>query len=222
MLKTIRENRVHALPMRIFEVSDVAFKDEVTDPQRCARNERHVTAVYADKSANFEIVHGLLDQVMRALGIPRISKTDTTKSKGYYLETSSDTTFFPGRAATIHYRSPPQAPVVSSESNPLFDSEVTSNITTQSQLPKEEKGTLAPTTTVTDALATTAASMGKALADILGGSGSQSSLTRRLNSIGGKGDIEIGQIGVLHPLVLSAFELDLPCSAMEFDLEVFL
>lgn len=86
VLKTIRENRKHALPLRTFEVSDVAFKDEVTDPDRCARNERHVAAAYFDKSANFEVVHGLLDHIMRALGIPHISKESKNMSKGYYLE----------------------------------------------------------------------------------------------------------------------------------------
>jgi len=184
-----------------------------------------VTAVYADRSANFEIVHGLLDRVMRALDVPRISKSDKSKTKGYYLETSSNPTFFPGRAATIHYRSPPQAPATTDDlsshgppSGPILDSAVTSKMTTGSTDVAQPEST---SHKVSDALATTAASMGKALADILGGS-SQNSLSRRLKSVGGKGDVEIGQIGVLHPEVLSAFELDLPCSAMEFDLEVFL
>lgn len=232
MLKTIRENRVHALPMRTFEVSDVAFKDEVTDPQRCARNERHVTAVYADRSANFEIVHGLLDQLMRALGVPRISKDDSSKVKGYYLLPSSNSTFFPGRAATIHYRAPSQE-LTSTDglsshgppSAPILDSAVNSKTTSGSvDIAQPKADTSGTHNSVTDSLTTTAASMGKALADILSGSSRQNSLTRRLLSVngGGKSDVEIGQIGVLHPEVLSAFELDLPCSAMEFDLEVFL
>jgi phenylalanyl-tRNA synthetase beta chain len=85
VLKTIRENRKHSLPLRTFEVSDVAFKDEETDPDRMSRNERHVAAAYFDKSANFEVVNGLLDHIMRALAIPRISKESKNKGKGYYL-----------------------------------------------------------------------------------------------------------------------------------------
>lgn len=39
---------------------------------------------------------------------------------------------------------------------------------------------------------------------------------------GSSRDVEIGSLGILHPSVLAAFELDYPCSAMEFDLEPFL
>lgn len=35
-------------------------------------------------------------------------------------------------------------------------------------------------------------------------------------------DIEIGQLGILHPTVLKSFELDYPCSSLEFDVEPFL
>lgn len=232
-MKTIRENRKHALPLRTFEVSDVAFKDEETDPQRCARNERHVTAIYANKSANFEVVHGLLDQLMRTLDVSHISKNDISKSKGYYLEASSNPTFFPGRAATIYYRVPPQAPATTNDlsshgphSAPILDSAVTSKSTTGSTdlaQPSSSHTEKQSTTSekISDAVSTTVDAMGKALTDILGGS-SQNALTRRLKAGGGKGDVEIGHIGVLHPQVLESFELDLPCSAMEFDLEVFL
>lgn len=35
-------------------------------------------------------------------------------------------------------------------------------------------------------------------------------------------DIEIGSIGILHPSVLKSYELDYPCSALEFDVDPFL
>jgi phenylalanyl-tRNA synthetase beta chain len=227
MLKTIRENFKHSLPMRTFEVSDVAFKDEVTDPQRCARNERHVTAVYANKSANFEIVHGLLDRLMRSLDVPHIGQGDKQKSKGYYLKASDNPTYFPGRAASIYYRAPPQAPATTDDLSshgppaaPILDSAVTSKAASGSTDLEQPKATSA-SEKVSDVLSSAVESMGKALADVLGGT-SQTSLARRLHEVGGKGDIEIGHIGVLHPEVLAAFDLSLPCSAMEFDLEVFL
>ena len=112
ILKTVRENSKHALPLRTFEVSDVAFKDDQTDPDRCARNERHVSAAYFDKSANFEVVHGLLDHIMRSLGIPHINKsTPKEKGKGYYLSGCEDSTFLPGRAASIYYRPDPKSTI---------------------------------------------------------------------------------------------------------------
>jgi hypothetical protein len=65
LLKTIRENKAHSVPMKIFEVSDVAFKD--LSLERKSRNERHYAAAFYGKSSGFEIVHGLMDRVMAML-----------------------------------------------------------------------------------------------------------------------------------------------------------
>ena len=65
LLKTIRENKTHSVPMKIFEVSDVAFKD--LSLERKSRNERHFAAAWYGKTSGFEIVHGLLDRVMAML-----------------------------------------------------------------------------------------------------------------------------------------------------------
>ncbi|KAI0003103.1 phenylalanyl-tRNA synthetase subunit beta [Russula compacta] len=109
LLKTIRENRSHALPVRIFETSDVVFKDATRERQ--ARNVRHAAALWCNKTAGFEIVHGLLDRAMAMLEVPHIpgggssSGEPVAASTGYYLKERNDPTFFPGRAATIYYRS---------------------------------------------------------------------------------------------------------------------
>ena len=65
LLKTIRENKKHSVPMKIFEVSDVAFKD--LSLERKSRNERHFAAAFYGKTSGFEVVHGLLDRVMTML-----------------------------------------------------------------------------------------------------------------------------------------------------------
>ena len=65
LLKTIRENKTHTVPMKIFEVSDVAFKD--LSLERKSRNERHFSAAWYGRSSGFEVVHGLLDRVMAML-----------------------------------------------------------------------------------------------------------------------------------------------------------
>ncbi|KAH8999260.1 phenylalanyl-tRNA synthetase subunit beta [Lactarius akahatsu] len=101
LLKTIRENRSHALPLRIFEASDVVFKD--TARERQARNVRHAAAVWCNKTAGFEIVHGLLDRAMAMLEVPHIPGAGAAPT-GYYIKERTDPTFFPGRAATIFYR----------------------------------------------------------------------------------------------------------------------
>ncbi|KAG6830833.1 hypothetical protein H0H92_014485 [Tricholoma furcatifolium] len=105
LLKTIRENRSHALPIKIFETSDVVFKD--TSRERQARNQRNAAAVWCNKTAGFEIVHGMLNRAMKMLEIPLIGNTDDKAETGYYIKERSDPLYFPGRAATIFYRPPP-------------------------------------------------------------------------------------------------------------------
>ncbi|KAF3922810.1 hypothetical protein ABW21_db0202231 [Orbilia brochopaga] len=100
ILKTIRENRGHALPIRVFEVSDVAFKDETRE--RKSRNERHLAAAWCGKTSGFEVVHGLLDRVMAML--PAVFVDREGGKDGYWIEELKSETYFPGRAAEIWYR----------------------------------------------------------------------------------------------------------------------
>jgi len=87
LLKTIRENKHHSVPMKIFEVSDVGLKDE--NAERKSRNERRFAACWYGKSSGFEVVHGLLDRVMLMLKSAFITKEDGLKNadlKGYWIE----------------------------------------------------------------------------------------------------------------------------------------
>ncbi|KAF9495436.1 phenylalanyl-tRNA synthetase [Pleurotus eryngii] len=104
LLKTVRENRSHPLPIKIFETSDVVYKDVTRERQ--ARNERHAAAVWCNKNAGFEIIHGMLDRAMKMLEIPRISSGDFKADTGYYIKECDDPMYFPGCAATIYYRAP--------------------------------------------------------------------------------------------------------------------
>ncbi|CAE6464563.1 unnamed protein product [Rhizoctonia solani] len=70
LLKTVRENRAHPLPIQVFETSDVALKDDTHE--RRARNVRRAGAVWCNKSAGFEVVHGLLGRIMSVLEVPRL------------------------------------------------------------------------------------------------------------------------------------------------------
>lgn len=106
LLKCIRENKHHAVPMRVFETSDVAFKD--ASKERKSRNERHFAAAWYGKTSGFEEVHGLLDRLMQMLKhalITREEGTDAAKElNGYWIEQVENPTFFPGRAASINVR----------------------------------------------------------------------------------------------------------------------
>lgn len=163
LLKTVRENRSHALPIRLFEVSDVVFKDATQERQ--ARNERHAAALWCSKTAGFEVIHGLLDRAMRMLEVPRIASTDHTSERGYYIVEGNDPAYFPGRAADVYFRPPP---VRGSRVGHL------TNVVNRNLVPLSSR------------------------------------------------DVKIGTLGVLHPIVLSNFEITYPCSALEFNVEVFL
>ncbi|RKP36538.1 beta subunit of phenylalanyl-tRNA synthetase [Dimargaris cristalligena] len=147
-LKTIHQNRKHALPIQVFEVSDVVFKDE-SEALR-ARNERHVCAVYCGKTSGFETIHGLLDRLMQMMAISVVA-ADDTEAIGYFIKEADCSTFFPGRSADIYFRVAPS----SGDDTPIE--------------------------------------------------------THR-----------IGSFGIIHPEVLTNFEIGYPCSAMEFNLEYFL
>lgn len=67
--------------MKLFEISDVVLKD--TNTEVSARNERRLCAVNCNKTAGFEVVHGLLDHVMLLLSVPWNPKKTT---EGYYLQ----------------------------------------------------------------------------------------------------------------------------------------
>lgn len=191
LLKSVRENRSHPLPIKIFEASDVVFKD--TSLERQAKNVRHAAAVWCNKTAGFEVIHGLLDRLMAMVDVPKISATDTTAPHGYYLKEKNgellvscitceecavlivaiDPTFFPGRAATVFYR---EAPSASS--------------------PQETQSTLSKLT--------------QGIKSAFGG-----------DSGSAPEDKAIGVLGILHPSVLENFEIGFPCSALEINLEPF-
>ncbi|MCJ1469648.1 phenylalanine--tRNA ligase subunit beta, partial [Pseudocyphellaria aurata] len=107
LLKTIRENKHHSVPIKIFEVSDVAFKDLTLE--RKSRNERHFAAAWYGKSSGFEVVHGLMDRVMLMLKSAFMTSEEGLEGRGgadsaYWIDEVDDPTFFPGHAAAIHLR----------------------------------------------------------------------------------------------------------------------
>ncbi|ODM23369.1 Phenylalanine--tRNA ligase beta subunit [Aspergillus cristatus] len=107
LLKTIRENKHHTVPMKIFEVSDVAFKD--LELERKSRNERHFAAAWYGRTSGFEVVHGLLDRMMAMLKSAFITAEEGLESTAasdsqYWIEELDDPTYFPGHAASVHVR----------------------------------------------------------------------------------------------------------------------
>ncbi|KAH7135617.1 hypothetical protein B0J11DRAFT_564932 [Dendryphion nanum] len=102
LLKTINSNRHHAVPIKVFEVSDVGFID--LSEERKTRNERHFAAAIMGKTSGFEQVHGLLDRIMLMLKSAFITREDGLENntlEGYWIEEVDDPTFLRGHAASI-------------------------------------------------------------------------------------------------------------------------
>lgn len=102
LLKTINSNKHHAVPMKIFEVSDIGLIDDTQE--RKSRNERHVAAAIMGKTSGFEQVHGLLDRLMLMLRSVFLTREDGLKNEklqGYWIEEVDDPTFLAGHAAAI-------------------------------------------------------------------------------------------------------------------------
>jgi len=105
LLKTIRENKKHSLPIKIFEVSDVAYK--APELERKSRNERHFAAAWYGKTSGFEIVHGLLDRIMLMLKTAFRTQEEglQVQDMEYWIEEDAgNPTFFEGHAAKIHVK----------------------------------------------------------------------------------------------------------------------
>ena len=67
-LKTLGANKDLALPIKLFELSDVVFL--APDKEVGSQNQRQLVAVQCSKESGFEVIHGLLNRVMEVLGIP--------------------------------------------------------------------------------------------------------------------------------------------------------
>ncbi|KAL2503472.1 putative phenylalanine--tRNA ligase beta subunit [Abeliophyllum distichum] len=99
ILKTIGHNKDHPKPIKIFEVGDVVLLDETKDVG--ASNRRHLAALYCGATSGFELIHGLVDRIMEVTGTPFVSPGDET---GYYIQSSDEPEFLPGRQASIMYK----------------------------------------------------------------------------------------------------------------------
>lgn len=67
-LKTLGANKDLALPIKLFESSDVVFLEP--NKEVGSKNQRQLVAVHCSKESGFEVIHGLLNRVMEVLGIP--------------------------------------------------------------------------------------------------------------------------------------------------------
>ncbi|KAA8541114.1 hypothetical protein F0562_025077 [Nyssa sinensis] len=99
ILKTVKHNKDHPKPIKIYEVGDIAVLDETKDVG--AKNRRQLAALYCGPNSGFELIHGLVDRIMEVNGAPFVQAGDNA---GYYIERSDEPEFLPGRQAHIIYK----------------------------------------------------------------------------------------------------------------------
>lgn len=161
ILKTIASNKQMPLPIKIFEVSDVVIAKK--NAEVGAENERHLCAVYCNKTSGFEIIHGLLDRIMLALAVDN----DIKKSnQGYYLKAFDGMKLISDVCKLVFCKSYKYMVLNLLFTDPTF-------------------------------------------------------FPKRCAQIVFNG-VVIGKMGILHPFVIKNFDINLPCSALEINIEPFL
>ncbi|PWV02778.1 putative phenylalanyl-tRNA synthetase [Trypanosoma cruzi] len=114
ILKTLNANKSHPLPLRFFECADVVLIDNEKNfpplirphseyPNCGACNQRHVAALHCcSENSGFEDIHGLVEFIMKKLGISRKGDQNAEAEEDTYtLERGTDGAFFPGRCMDI-------------------------------------------------------------------------------------------------------------------------
>ena len=198
MLKTARENRSLPLPMKIFECSDVAVQD--AKEERQAKNYRRLCALYMDRKAGFEVAHGLLDRVMQILGVPFLQTKESDAEYGYYIAQADGEL----RGPLHEQRGTNTERQVALTPDPTYLPGRGATVYLRPKAAASEPTPQPAASTAASALDTIASGLKAALP----GKGSR--------------DIVLGSLGILHPTVLSNFELARPCSALEIDVEPLL
>ena len=97
ILKSVEANKANQLPFRIFEISDVVVIDK--DNEVGAANRRKLCFAYTNTVSSMEIVQGMVDLLMKKIGLVFHEKNDVKKR--YVIKPSNDPAFFEDRQAEI-------------------------------------------------------------------------------------------------------------------------
>ena len=98
ILKSIEANKANQLPYKIFEISDVVITDKESEVG--AVNRRELCFAYTNNVSSMEIVQGMVDLLMKKIGLVFMEKNDVKKK--YEIKPSNDPAFFEDRQAEIY------------------------------------------------------------------------------------------------------------------------
>ena len=98
ILKSIEGNKANQLPFKIFEISDVVIVDPNNEVG--AANRRKLCFAYANTSSAMEIIQGMVDLLMKKIGL--IFNYEKDIKKKYTIKKSDNPIFFEDRQAEIY------------------------------------------------------------------------------------------------------------------------
>ena len=97
MLKTIEANKASQLPFKIFEISDVVLIEDSNEVG--AANKRRLCFAYSNTVSGFEVLQGMLDKLMKKVGLEFNNTKDVKKS--YTIKPSTNPIYFEDRQADV-------------------------------------------------------------------------------------------------------------------------
>lgn len=100
LMKTLHSNKHTPPPIKLYEIGDVVIQEPTRETR--SRNVRRVAAVMAGMKAEFEKLHGLLDQILWSLSTEAQHLHDSKSKKHVFnLVGSEDPAFLSGQQASI-------------------------------------------------------------------------------------------------------------------------
>jgi len=99
LFKTLHSNKSNPLPWKLFEISDTVHLDPTADVG--ASNRRRLAVVYSDSATSgFEVVHGLVERIMRMLGL---------EDRDFGVRPGAEPVYLDGRCAEVYLTANEQA-----------------------------------------------------------------------------------------------------------------
>jgi phenylalanyl-tRNA synthetase beta chain len=205
LLKALANNQGQVnLPIRLFECGDIGFQSEETDVG--AKNQRRLGALYCDVKSGFEVVQGLLDRIMAINGVyfaPSVveyranrARLEAKRKAAEAADKKKAAKAKPAKGAKGGEEKKDDAAPAAAAASPAEETSEDSEwkvIDTFSLRPSSHPSYFP----------------GRR-ADVI------------LHRAAQKDEVVLGTFGILHPDVLSQFQIPYVCSALEINLEFFL
>jgi len=215
LLKALSNNQGQVnLPIRLFECGDIGFQCSAAESDTGARNERHVAGLYCDVRSGFEVIQGLVDRIMQVNGIyfaPTVKEYRAKRAKIVAKREAAAKAAAKAEAAAEKKKAKAKKKGPADEQKQDAQPAAAAPAASSSSHHEDE---LEEEWKVSDTYSIRRSShpsyFPSRAADIV------------LHRSATNEEIIVGTFGVLHPDVITQFQIPYVCSAMEINIEHFL